>query len=91
MHDACMQNTTAVTSVPNKDFLSQVEKRFPKKDQVLLLVADANGRSGGPDALLILENAGYVNLVSAIIDVESNGSNLMEFHTDPSSIQNYLC
>ena len=52
-----------VTSVPNKDFLAQVEKRFPKKEDVLLLVADANGRSGGPDALEALENAGYVNLV----------------------------
>jgi hypothetical protein len=58
-----LQNATEVTSVPNKDFLVQVEKRFPQKEEVLLLVADANGRSGGPEALETLENAGYVNLV----------------------------
>ena len=57
------QNGTVITSVPNKDFLAQVERRFPKKEDVLLLVADANGRSGGPEALETLENAGYVNLV----------------------------
>lgn len=34
--------------------------------QVLLLVADANGRSGGPEALELLENAGFVNLVGVI-------------------------
>ena len=31
--------------------------------QVLLLVADANGRGGGIEALELLENSGYVNLV----------------------------
>ena len=58
-----MQNSTAVTTAPNKDFLSQVEKRLPKKEEVLILVADANGRSGGQEVLTLLENAGYVNLV----------------------------
>ena len=56
-----------VSSTPNKDFLSQVQQRFPKKEEVLLLVADANGRSGGQDALALLENAGYVNLVGGVI------------------------
>ena len=60
-----MQNSTVVTTAPNKDFLSQVEKRLPKKEEVLVLVADANGRSGGPEVLALLENAGYVNLVSS--------------------------
>ena len=70
------QNQTAVTSSPNKDFLSLVEKRFPKKESVMLLVADANGRGGGPEALAMLENSGYVNLVS--VGVACPGFDLVE-------------
>ena len=29
-----LQNQTAVTSTPNKDFLSVVQKRFPKREEV---------------------------------------------------------
>lgn len=47
----------------NPDFVSQVEKKFPDKENTKLLVACSNGRRYSMDALMALDEAGYVNLV----------------------------
>jgi hypothetical protein len=39
-----------------------VAKRFPDRDAATILLADADGRSGGQEALSVLEDAGYINL-----------------------------
>ncbi|KAG1654888.1 hypothetical protein FOA52_006532 [Chlamydomonas sp. UWO 241] len=57
------EGKTVVTTSVNEAFLGEVAKRFPDKEKVQLLVADKDGRSGGMEALDLLESAGYENLV----------------------------
>jgi len=47
----------------NPDFVAQVEKRFPNKDEAKLLIACSDGRKYSMDALIALDEAGYQNLV----------------------------
>lgn len=47
----------------NPDFVKQVEKRFPNKEEAKLLISCSNGRQYSIDALEALDEAGYVNLV----------------------------
>lgn len=60
------EKKSVVDSSPNPKFLETCEKLFRDKEASLLLVADSNGRSGGQEALMLLENAGYVNLVGVV-------------------------
>mmetsp|Transcript_38072 Transcript_38072/g.84795 ORF Transcript_38072/g.84795 Transcript_38072/m.84795 type:complete len:235 (+) Transcript_38072:61-765(+) len=51
-----------IEKAANPDFIKTVQKRFPKKDQPLL-VACSDGRSYSIDALEALDGAGYTNIV----------------------------
>ncbi|GAB4816661.1 hypothetical protein N2152v2_003707 [Parachlorella kessleri] len=52
-----------VVKEDNPDFIAMVEKRFPNKDAAKLLVACSNGTAYSIDALEMLDEAGYVNIV----------------------------
>lgn len=41
----------------------QIEKKFPDKENTKLLIGCSNGRKYSMDALMALDEAGYVNLV----------------------------
>lgn len=41
----------------------QIEKRFPDKDNAKILIGCSNGRKYSMDALMALDEAGYVNIV----------------------------
>jgi rhodanese-related sulfurtransferase len=47
----------------NPDFVAEVERRFPDKEEAKLLIACSDGRKYSIDALEALDEAGYVNLV----------------------------
>ncbi|GAX76605.1 hypothetical protein CEUSTIGMA_g4051.t1 [Chlamydomonas eustigma] len=60
------QQKTVITSKENVNFIVEVQKYFPRKEEALILVGDSNGRNGGQEALSVLENAGYINLVGVV-------------------------
>eukprot|EP00245_Coleochaete_scutata_P005508 TRINITY_DN19132_c0_g1_i1.p1 TRINITY_DN19132_c0_g1~~TRINITY_DN19132_c0_g1_i1.p1 ORF type:complete len:272 (+),score=62.04 TRINITY_DN19132_c0_g1_i1:68-883(+) len=56
------ENKKVVKKEPNADFLSEIQKKFPKKD-AKLLIACSDGNAYSMDALIALDEAGYTNLV----------------------------
>ena len=51
------------TRKENPDFIQNVEKSFPDKENIKLLVGCSDGRQYTMDALMALDEAGYVNIV----------------------------
>lgn len=47
----------------NESFLQEVEKKFPKKEETFLLIGCSDGRNRAIQALQILDEAGYTNIV----------------------------
>ncbi|CAM6124578.1 unnamed protein product [Calypogeia fissa] len=47
----------------NPDFLKQIQKKFPDPETAKILVGCSNGRTYSMDALVALDEAGYVNIV----------------------------
>eukprot|EP00955_Chlamydomonas_euryale_P092873 364743-Chlamydomonas_euryale.AAC.72 len=60
------QGKSVVTVSDNENFLRDVMQKIPDKSKAALLVADADGRSGGMEALEVLDRAGYENLVGVV-------------------------